>query len=150
MPEHDVLSHHEVKQFGKVKHFAIFPHHATHFLKLIDEMCKYEMDPSNIVEDTEQTKFCPRTGRRICILTDGQTDGQGETSIPPFNFVAASGHNRSFQQTLEVFIAWNVKMHSLNIYMGIIIEWLILKKKIKQIKSFIDGALKPLFTMQHI
>ena len=44
-------------------------------------MCKYEMDPMSIVEDTERTRFCPQTDRR--------TDGQGETSIPPFNFVEA-------------------------------------------------------------
>ena len=31
-------------------------------------MCKYEMDPASIVEDTEQTGFCPQT--------DGQTDGR--------------------------------------------------------------------------
>ena len=46
-------------------------------------MCKYEMDPTGIVEDTERTRFCPQTDR--------QTDGQGETSIPPFNFVEAVG-----------------------------------------------------------
>ena len=39
-------------------------------------MCKYEMDPMSIVEDTERTRFCPQMDRR--------TDGQGETSIPPF------------------------------------------------------------------
>ena len=50
-------------------------------------MCKYEMDPMSIVEDTERTQFCPQTDRR----TDGQTDGQGETSIPPFNFVEVGG-----------------------------------------------------------
>ena len=55
--------------------------HATHLLKLLDKMCKYEMDPMSIVEDTERTRFCPQTDRR--------TDGQGETSIPPFNFVEA-------------------------------------------------------------
>ena len=38
-------------------------------------MCKYKMDQSSIVEDTERTWFCP------------QTDRQGETSTPPFNFV---------------------------------------------------------------
>ena len=27
-------------------------------------MCKYEMDPASIVEDTEQTRFCPQTDRR--------------------------------------------------------------------------------------
>ena len=53
----------------------------THLLKLLDEMCKYEMDPTSIVEDREWTRFCPQT--------DGRTDGQGETSVPPFNFVEA-------------------------------------------------------------
>ena len=35
---------------------------------LFDKMCKYEMDPANIMEDTEQTRFCPQT--------DEQTDGR--------------------------------------------------------------------------
>ena len=37
--------------------------------------CKYEVDLANIVEDTEQTQFCP------------QMDGQGETSALSFNFI---------------------------------------------------------------
>ena len=37
-------------------------------------MCKYEMDPVSIVEDTERTQFCPQMERQR----------QGETSIPPF------------------------------------------------------------------
>ena len=52
----------------------------THLLKLLDKMCKYEMDPMSIVKDTERTRFCPQTDRR----TDRRTDGQGDTSIPPF------------------------------------------------------------------
>ena len=40
-------------------------------------MCKYEMDPVRIVEDTEQTRFCPQMDKR--------TDEDGETSIPHFN-----------------------------------------------------------------
>ena len=35
-----------------------------HLLKLLDKMCKYEMDPMSIVEDTERTRFCPQTDRR--------------------------------------------------------------------------------------
>ena len=27
-------------------------------------MCKYEMDPVNIVQDTERTGFCPQKDRR--------------------------------------------------------------------------------------
>ena len=50
--------------------------HATHLLKLLDKMCKYEKDPMSVVEDTERTQFCPQTDRRI--------DGQGKTSILPF------------------------------------------------------------------
>ena len=58
---------------------------ATHFLKLLDKMCKYEMDPMSIVEDTEWTRFCPQTDRR--------TDGQGDTSIPPFQLRWSGGYN---------------------------------------------------------
>ena len=28
---------------------------------MVDKMCKYEMDLASIVEDTEQTWFCPQT-----------------------------------------------------------------------------------------
>ena len=38
--------------------------HTTHPLKLLDKICKYEMDPKSIVEDTEQTRFCPQTDRQ--------------------------------------------------------------------------------------
>ena len=60
--------------------------HATHLLKLLDKMCKYEMDPMSIVEDTERTRFCPQTDRR----TDGQTD-KVIPVYPPINFVEAGG-----------------------------------------------------------
>ena len=36
----------------------------THLLKLLDKMCKYEMDPASIVEDTVD----------MILSTDGQTD----------------------------------------------------------------------------
>ena len=68
----------------KVTNFEKLPKlHATHLLKLLDNMCKYEMDPMSIIEDTERTRFGPQTDRR--------TDGQGDTSIPPINFVEAGG-----------------------------------------------------------
>ena len=38
--------------------------HATHLLKLLANMCKYEKDPTSAVEDTEQTPFCPQTDRQ--------------------------------------------------------------------------------------
>ena len=50
-------------------------------------MCKYEMDPTSIVKDTERTRFCPQM--------DGQTDGQGETSIPRFQLRWSGGYNKS-------------------------------------------------------
>ena len=55
----------------------------TYLLKLLDQMCKYEMDSASIVEDTEQTQTDE--------LMDRQTDGWRETSIPPFNFIEAGG-----------------------------------------------------------
>ena len=45
-------------------------------------MCKYEMDPVSIVEDTERTPFCPQM--------DGQTDDV-KPVYPPFNFVEVGG-----------------------------------------------------------
>ena len=69
------------QKFAKNSNFEIlqWPVHVTHLLKLLDKMCKYEMDLTSIVEDTEQTRFCRTDG-----WTDGQTDGQRETNIPPF------------------------------------------------------------------
>ena len=58
----------------------------THLLKLLDKMCKHEMDPASIVEDTEQTWFCPHTDR----WTDGQTD-QVKPVYPPFNLIEVGG-----------------------------------------------------------
>ena len=73
------------KEFAKISNFWILKQalHAIHLLKLLDKMCKYEMDPMSIVEDTERTRFCPQTDRR--------TDGQGETSIPPFQLRWSGG-----------------------------------------------------------
>ena len=52
--------------------------HKTHLLKLLDKMCKYEMDSTSIVEDTEGTRFCPQTDKVKPVY-------------PPFNFVEAEG-----------------------------------------------------------
>ena len=68
--------------------------HATHLLKLLDKMCKYEMDPMSIVEDTERTRFCPQTDRRTDGRTDRRTDGQGDTSIPRFQLRWSGGYNK--------------------------------------------------------
>ena len=65
----------KICQTFKFWNFAIKFLHATHFLKLLNKMCKYEMDLASAVEVTERTRFCL------------QTDGWRETSIPPFNFV---------------------------------------------------------------
>ena len=53
--------------------------HATHFLKLLDKMYKYEMDPTRTVGATEWTLDAGRTDRQ----KDGRTDRQSETNIPP-------------------------------------------------------------------
>ena len=72
-----------LKNLPKLQFFLILiqPLHGTHLLKLLDKMCKYEMDPTSIVEDTKRTRFCP------------QTDGQGETSIPPFQLCWSGRYN---------------------------------------------------------
>ena len=57
-----------LKNLPKLQNFLILKKkntlHATHLLKLLDKMCKYEMNPASIVEDVEQTRFCPQMDRR--------------------------------------------------------------------------------------
>ena len=62
---------------------------------LLDKMSKYEMDLASIVEDTERTRFHPQTDR--------WTDGQVETSIPPFQHSLSGGIKRT--RGLSVYIA---------------------------------------------
>ena len=82
----------------KISNFWILKRalYATHLLKLLDKMCKYEMDPMSIVEDTERTRFCPQTDRRTDRQTDRRTDGQGDTSIPPFQLRWSGGIMMTF------------------------------------------------------
>ena len=56
----------------------------THLLKLVDEMCKHEMDPVSIVGDTEWACLSQHTER----WTDGRTDGRTKwNQYTPLNFV---------------------------------------------------------------
>ena len=57
--------------------------HATHLLKLLNKMYKYEMDPIRTVGAAEW----PRDAGWMDGRMDGQTDGWIETNIPPNNFV---------------------------------------------------------------
>ena len=69
------------KKFAKTSNFLILKKkiHVTHHLKLLAKICKYEMDPMSIAEDTEWTRF---------LSTDGLTD-KAKPIYPPFNFVEA-------------------------------------------------------------
>ena len=49
--------------------------HATHLLKLLDKMHKYQMDPTRTVGPTERTRDAGQM--------NGRTDGQSETNISP-------------------------------------------------------------------
>ena len=70
-------------------------------------MCKYEMDPMSILEDTERTRFCPQTDRR--------TDGQGDTSIPPYQLRwRGGGYNKTaykFDSNGEPTVSENGEKH---------------------------------------
>ena len=61
----------------------------TRLSKLVDKICKYEMDLTSIVEDTERTQFGLQTEGLMYWQMDGQTDGQSETSIHPSTLLAA-------------------------------------------------------------
>ena len=70
------------KKIAKIANFKILQEtwHATHLLKLLYKMYKYEMDLIRTVEATERTRDAGRTRDR---RTDGRTDGRSETNIPP-------------------------------------------------------------------
>ena len=89
------------KKFAKISNFWILKWvlHATHLLKLLDKMCKYEMDTMSIVEDTERTRFCPQTDRR--------TDGQGDTSILPFQLRWSGGYSYCIRLQFST-LSWHV------------------------------------------
>ena len=84
----DKVKNYKFKEFAKTSNFLILKNtlHTTHPLKLLDKMCKYEMDLVSILEDTERTRFCPQDGQTHRWM-DRRRDGQGETSMAPFNFV---------------------------------------------------------------
>ena len=55
--------------------------HATHLLKLLHKICKYMKWIRRVLQKIQSGHDS------VHRWTDGQTDGQGETSMPPFNFV---------------------------------------------------------------
>ena len=50
------------QKIPSIKNLKKNPQQTIHLLKLVDKMCKYEMDPVSIVE--EQTSFSLQTDRR--------------------------------------------------------------------------------------
>ena len=56
-----------VKALKKLPNFKFFNFeklHTPHLLKLLGKLCKYEIDPASIAEDTKRIRLCPQTGRR--------------------------------------------------------------------------------------
>ena len=51
------------KEFAKISNFETNITRNTPS-EVLDKMCKYEMNPMSILEDTEQTRVCPQTDRR--------------------------------------------------------------------------------------
>ena len=78
-----------IRQNFKFFKWALY---VTHLLKLLDKMCKYEMDPMSIVEDTEQTRFCPQTDKVIPVYL-------------PFNFVEGGGIINNIPALVQI-MAW--------------------------------------------
>ena len=70
-------SNYKLKKIAKIKIMKLCQKtlHATHLLKLLDKMYKYEMDPTRTVGATEQT--------RDVGWMDWQKDIRSETNIPP-------------------------------------------------------------------
>ena len=66
-------------------------------LKMFDKMCQYEMHPTNIVEDTERTWFCPQTDRWM----DGRMDRRTRwNQYTPFHLRWSRRYNNYIPSTL--------------------------------------------------
>ena len=66
----------KVTNFKKLPKIEILPEtlHATHLLKLLDKMYKYEISPTGTVGTTERTRDAGRTDGRTDRRTDGWTE----------------------------------------------------------------------------
>ena len=82
--------------------------HTTHLLKLLDKLCKYEMDPTSIVEDTERPRLCPQMDRG----TDGGTD-RWTYKVKPVYFVEAGG---IIIWVCMTDLVWNFKFSYIHIW----------------------------------
>ena len=88
------------KKFAKILNFSILKKTwcATHFVKLLDKICKYDMDPTSIVEDTEQTRFWPQTDRQM----DGHT-GKVKPVYPSSTSLSRCYNNNLNKDNLSLF-----------------------------------------------
>ena len=83
-----------------------------------DKMCKYEMDPASIVEDTERTRFCSKTEKWTDLQTERQTDGETDKVKPvyPTSPSLSRAYNNHYSGTLSyqdiTFIANNIKQQN--------------------------------------
>ena len=88
------------EKIAKNKNFENLPEtlHAAHLLKLLNKMCKYEMDPTRTVGAIERTRDAGRTEGQ----TDGRTDGVKPIYSPTTSL--CGGYNKSnFSFNLEVW-----------------------------------------------
>ena len=83
------------KKIAKTSYVEILQEtlHATHLLKLLDKMYKYEMDPTRTVEATERTRDAGRT--------DGRTDGRTEWNQYTPQQLRCAGGIKILQETLH-------------------------------------------------
>ena len=73
----------------------------THLLKLLDKMCKYEMDLASIVEDTEQTRFCPQTDKVKPVYRSSTSLSEGYDKACYKIMCTLFGTFRIFNQSVE-------------------------------------------------
>ena len=97
-----------LQKFAKISNFWILKWalHATHLLKLLDKMCKYEMDPMSILEDTERTQFCPQTDRRTRWY-----------QYTPYQLRWSGGYNKNSHQ--DITAIFYTLMHICNTSVGV-------------------------------
>ena len=77
-------------------------------MKLVDQICKYEMDPASVVNDTERIRFCSQRDRWTGGETDGQTDRQMDKVKPVY-----AHSNKKVDRSDRIFLSLQFVVHSL-------------------------------------
>ena len=96
--------------------------HATHLLKLLYKMSKYEMDPTRTVGSTERTRNAGRTDGRTYWQMDRRTEWNQYTPPPPPPTFLCRGYDNISARNPFYWGDRNIMENTL-VWAGIYVSW---------------------------